>query len=349
MSIKKDILKELRNISHNNRIKLPRDIDFEFEGNTLTMLLKKEAIGVYYSDSKGKPNATNMQEDLAAFEGWAIVIKANWNTECNYKVVIDIPDHEIAELPDPKDVFIRRIVPEIASGHYGRFLFRARKFSEEFEWFGLSDKISKCAEKYDLLLEEYECTNHLPDKEAGDNNRGAEIRAEASFNENPVEIEKLSDKQVLGTVYRQLGTWLESKDGSIQFLTDGHSAIDLWNITNNTLNLFELKSVTRTNKNDKVGIITELFMYMEYCHDMFLKNSRFVPKGWEKDNASGRGYGELVKADIERIRGYFLANKFHPLLTEKAVDLLNTNQSGMEYVKLPEYDLDHILKIRKHS
>lgn len=190
--------------------------------------------------------------------------------------------------------------------------------------------------------------NHLPDEDAGENDH-PEIQAEASFHENPVEIEKLTKKQVVGNVYRQLGIWLESEDGNIQFLTAGRSAIDLWNITDETLNIFELKAVTDTNSNYKVGIITELFMYMEYCRDMFLKDSRFNPRYMDADSTVGRGYEKLVNTDIESIIGYFLSNKYHPLLTKEVVVLLNTNKSGMKFIKLDEYNWEYMIRIRKHN
>lgn len=133
MNIKDDILNTLKKQCPENRIALPRDIDFEFIQNTLIMYLNKTSIGVGYRNSKGKLCYVNMQDDAAAFEGWAVVIKTFWNTECDYNVKIDISDDEMVELPDPKDVFIKKEVSEVSSGHYGRFLYRANKFSEEFD------------------------------------------------------------------------------------------------------------------------------------------------------------------------------------------------------------------------
>lgn len=335
MNIKSIILNELKKQCPGNRIVLPRDIDLEFDQNTLIMYLKKTAI------------KSNMQDDATAFEGWAVVIKSFWKSDCDYNIKIDISDNEMVELPNPREVFVeKKYLEKKESGHYGRFLYRANKFSEEFEWVCLSEKIQKCVDIYEKLLEENKCTNHLPDKDAGENPR-PEIQAEASFHENPAEIEKLTKNQVMGNVYRQLGTWLESEDGNIQFLTAGRSAIDLWNITNDTLNIFELKAVTGSNHNYKVGIITELFMYMEYCRDMFLKDSRFTPRYMDAESTVGRGYGKLVNQDIESIRGYFLSNKYHPLLSKKVVDLLNTNKSGMEYNKLDEYNWEYMIRMRK--
>lgn len=348
MNVKEDIYKTLKKTCPQNRIALPRNIDFKFEDNTLTMFMKKGAIGVGRKLSNGRLRYINMQEDSAAFEGWAIVIKANWNVNNSYYIKIDISDSEMEDLPNPKDVFIQKNVPGISSGHYGRFLYRAKKFSEEYKWFSLSPKIKKCVDIYDLLLEEYKCSNHLPVDDAGVNTH-PEIQAEASFSENPWEIEKLTNNQVKGNVFRQLGTWLESNDGSIQFMTAGRSAIDLWNITNNTLNIFELKAVTKSNSNYKIGIITELFLYMEYCYEMFLINSRFKPRGIGDVFTDGRGYWNLVNAEIENIKGYFLSNRFHPLINSKVIELLNSNQSRMKYIKLPEYDLHHILQIRKNN
>ncbi|MCR4745941.1 MAG: hypothetical protein K5894_12035 [Lachnospiraceae bacterium] len=54
----------------------------------------------------------------------------------------------------------------------------------------------------------------MPDKEVGEN-KHLEIQVEVSFNENPTEAEKITNNQVVGNVYRQLGTWLESEDGRL--------------------------------------------------------------------------------------------------------------------------------------
>ena len=191
MNIKEDILNALKRKCPENRIVLPHGIDFEFIQNTLIMYLKKTAIGVGYRNSKDKLCFVNMQDDAAAFEGWAVIIKTFWNTDCDYNVRIDISDDEMVELPDPKDVFIEKKDSEVSSGHYGRFLYRANKFSEEFDWVCLSEKIKKCVDIYENLLEEYKCMNHLPDEDAGENDH-PEIQAEASFHENPAEIEKLT-------------------------------------------------------------------------------------------------------------------------------------------------------------
>ncbi len=343
LNVKKDILNTLKNEAKDTKrkISLPRDIDFEFLDNTLIMYLKKKAIGIGYKNSKGKLSYTNMQADAAAFEGWAVVIKTYWNKDCDYNVRLDILDSELDELPNPTDVFMNKGTSK-KGGHYGRFLFRASKFSEEYSWFNLSEKIKKSVDIYEQLLKEHKCRNHLPDKDAGVNDH-LEIQIEESFYENPNEIVKITNNKVIGKIYRQLGVWLESDDANIQFLTSGRSAIDLWNITGNTLNVFELKA----GRNYKVGIITELFMYMEYCHDMFLKGARFSPRSMAEDNTLGRGYGKLVNAKIENINGFFLSNKFHPLLTDKVITVLNDNLSGMIYAKLPEYDLEYMLSIKR--
>ncbi len=86
MSVKEDILKALKKECNNNRLTLPRDIDFAFVKETLVINLKKEALGFEYKDSNGRSHHVNMQADLAAFEGWAIVVKASWNKDCDYKV-----------------------------------------------------------------------------------------------------------------------------------------------------------------------------------------------------------------------------------------------------------------------
>jgi hypothetical protein len=351
MDVREEIKKTLQNVY--SRAQLPRDIDFFYEKGRLTLLLGKEAIGFDYFDSKGQKHHRNMQEDKAAFEGWAIVIKAFWKpTDEKYNVSIDISDDVLKELPHPEEVFINKTAEGISAGHYGRFLYRAYKFAEEFNWFELSDKIQRRVNEYRDLLDKYECTNHLPDKEAGIN-KHKEIQAECSFSKHPNELKALCDGLISGDVYRQLGCRLEDKNGKYKFFTGGRSAMDLWNLSDDILNIFELKAVTETSKNRKVGIITELFFYVEYCQDMFGEKNIFTPQVMEASSEKGRGYGILYNAQIRGVRGFFLTNKYHPLIKGKDEDkdnkvlevLKGNNNSKIEFVMLPEYNLKHMLDL----
>lgn len=342
MDIKAEILAALKRVYKNAA--LTKKLDFEYKDSILYMKLNREAVGFDYYDANNKICHANMQEDRAAFEGWAAVIKTYWNNGKDYKIQLCVPSEKNG-LPSPKKVFLEGKNQGISQGHYGRFLYRAGLFANEYEWFELSKEIMDAVSEYNAIIASLQCRNHLPDTEAGVNHH-PEIQAEVAFHKHPEVIEKLTNSIVKGSVYRQLNCWLESADGKIQFLTSGRSAIDLWNVTGKTLNIFELKassaSKSSKSRNYKVGIISELFLYAEYCNDMFAQSAVFDKRPYDGD---GRGYGMLSKAEIDKINAYYLTNHYHPLLTEKVVELLNKNKSGINYIKLPEYDYNYLMSL----
>ncbi len=323
--VKKDILKCLK--THAEGAKLPRNISFTFDGDILHLILSKQ--GVF----------GNMQTDGAAFEGWALIIKTYWNTDEEYKVCIDV-NMQDEKLPDPRKVFSPKSKYK-DKGHYGRFLYRAKHFWEEFDWVKLSPEVQTAVDLYFEKIEKDERTNHLPGDEAGINEH-PEIQMEALFSNHPNELIKLTGDQVKGKVNRQLGCWMESKkDNTLQYFTASRSAMDLWNLTDNTLNIFELKTITEKN-NAKVGILSELFFYMEYCNDLYVNRNGFNPRPGNVDDKNDRGYYLLTQKEIKEVVGYFLTNKYHPLVEAKVVDELNRNRSGIKYVRLKEYNYKYM-------
>ncbi len=343
MKVKKDILNALKKAAPGRAIRLPRDLDFEYSGKTLTITIYDKGVGYGYPNSKGNILHLNMQNDGAAFEGWAIVIRTYWNKSEQYNVKLKAD----CALPNVRETFIEKLHPEVSSGHYGRFLYRAYKFREEFEWFELDEEIEQATNYYmDLVTDkERKVTNHLPKGEAG-NNRKPEIRAEKAFSEHPDELVKITYGRISGDVNRQLNCWLESGDGKYQFLTDGKSAIDLWNMSNSTLHIFELKA----KNNIKVGIISELFFYSEYCTDFYGKYARFESRN-PKDTENVRGYADLyngqTKGKINSVEAYFLADNYHPLVNEETVKTLNANRKQIKYTILKEYNLEKMLSYTK--
>ena len=96
-----------------NNLRLPRDIDFEIIGNNVEMKL--------LADSAGK----NMQEDCAAFEGWALVLK-RW------------AKYESVSLSWDRKNYVKT---DARYGHYQRFLFRAKNFATDFSsWFSIEPR-----------------------------------------------------------------------------------------------------------------------------------------------------------------------------------------------------------------
>ena len=264
----------------------------------------------------------NMQVVGNAFEGWAIAVYLGMDKQYDIKLGVK-GDGKFSFEDYP---------------HMARFLYRAMRFSEQYVWFQLSHDLEIQVKEFKTFLEEGTFVNNVPMQEA---NSIEEADDSIDINENIVES-KLAEKGILsrvlgdeligsGIVYRQLpvGLFKENKSKDTSVFTYGHSAIDLWNINNDTFNVIELKT-----NNRMLGIITEIFFYSNYIYDLLLGKSNFclqAPKG------EFRGYDKLYenKDKVKRIKGILLADdmKYHPCVTEETIGVLSNNKDiEIEYV-----------------
>lgn len=129
LEIQEKIKKEFLLSNKRRNIKIPSGIIFNIAGDTVIMKLSSNAV------------SSNMQKDDGAFEGWALVLK-RWGKYQNVIISWDKPNL-------------------IDNGHYQRFLFRLKNFSQDFNsWFSidkdcqifLDDLKIKQAEKYLLNI-----------------------------------------------------------------------------------------------------------------------------------------------------------------------------------------------------
>ncbi len=274
----------------------------------------------------------NMQVTGNAFEGWAVAIRAVINKTIRMDLIWN----------KKEDIYFDE---NNSNPHFNRFLYRALKFSEQYEWFELSDSLKNDVERFkDFLYKSGNIfTNNVPTKD----NKNEDIE---SLDENYVEKELSKDgildsiirDSVVGKnkVYRQLpvGLFKGEKAKANAIFTHGHSAVDLWNINGDTMNIVELKT-----NNRMIGIVTEIFFYSNYMYDFLVENNSFELGDYEKDV---RGYKEIVekKGEIKKIKGILLADKgnYYPCVTDKVVDVLNGNQNvNISYVKR-EYRINRV-------
>lgn len=330
---KKEMIENLRKNLNNQHLNLPKDIGFTEQEGTLTMELTADAIGL------GK-KPKNMQDDSAAFEGWALALYAH--------------------LPDPKEtmIILKAPIPEsvpsdMGLGHYNRFLYRALRFSEQFRsWFQLAPELSVAAARLKAELGSAKFVNNFPEYGAGE--RGTlENKVEALLaGDNGLlrSIASAADCTIGGNpIFRQLpvGLFREEKSNSTHFFSGGKSAIDLWTECGDTISIFELKA-----QNKKIGMVTELYFYANYIYDMFCRGGcpSFLPSIGKEQH---RGYSALLGSDGEKIhehvQAFFLYddNHIHPLISEEVVNILNQGAEQIQYARL-SYGLESILKQRDH-
>ncbi|MCR5746905.1 MAG: hypothetical protein K6G03_04295 [Lachnospiraceae bacterium] len=275
-----------------------------------------------------KVQGKNMQIDGNAFEGWAIATRVCTNG----RVILDV---------DKKFTFDRYI----GKGHLCRFLYRAMRFSQQYsEWFALSDYLKSEVDKFEQYLKSGKYVNNVGKKDAGDKGKYDDENAvEAKLAEDGVLRKVIKSIDIgAGKVYRQLpvGLFSERVAKETSVFTRGKSAIDLWNIDCDEINIVELKT-----KNKMIGIITEIFFYCNYIYDFVREERLFslsaIPKG--KDNH--RGYEEIVDSKIRKVNGIMLADydNYHPWVNEESLDVLNKNNNSDLNYYLDNYHLKIVI------
>ena len=235
-----------------------------------------------------------MQTDNAAFEGWAICLKAS--------------------LPELIEKVCLKWTPPASGGslHYSRFLYRAVRFSEAYDWFSISDTLQGVIERFKDNLNDL--TNNFGNKEPSEpNSRGEKYLEYMIVHKHASEFKKNFDLEYFN---HQLPVGVKQNGQS--FFTGKASAIDLWGLKGNAISIFELKF-----NNKMVGIISELFLYTCIIRDMILNtitppNCKCCKRECEKEL-----YSRI--SNIAEIQAYMLSEVYHPLVTQHAIDLMNTN------------------------
>ena len=318
-----------------------------------------DQIGIGVEDNA--KDEDNMQSDGACFEGWAAVLYT-YGLEKEGTIFLDegIDGFDPDKVKDPEYIY--------QNPHYGRFLYRALRFSEQYEWFKLEGKLKKAVDNFKKYLDSHIFMNNVPADECHISSKDkpdSENAIEMKFAETANGMEKLInllELKKIGEVHRQLPVGLFDKNKSSaphskkeseqvnSVFPGGKAAIDLWTISGDTFYMLELKNA----KNKKVGAITEMFFYSNYIYDLFVKsqtNPHFAVREERKKNDDNklalkdyRGYGELLDKSksktIKNVKGFLLLdnNGVHPLITKDVLKVLNDNNvSGISYG-------DHVLK-----
>ena len=300
----------------------PKDIflNYDVPHKNLVMTLTKEAAGF--------SNPINMQDNRACFEAWCLIIKAK-ASDSDLKIELDVKDITEADYDGnlPKN------------GHLGRFLYRILKFREQYkDWFKLSEKLENLKDKFKTYLDSHTFVTSAPDKEANDNlddlKNNLESYIEYVFWDSyraQRDILKLDRGAIVG---RQLPVSLfeGTKLNTNGVFTWGKSAVDFWALDGDTINVYELKV-----NNPMVGIITEIFFYSNYIHDVFIAGNLNHTKGMvsHKTDVQLRNYDKITG---KKVQGIMISNRrdddkgWHTSLDEltrrKITDIMNTNDTA---------------------
>lgn len=305
MNNKENVLNKLKETTKIKSLKFPTYLDITEANGVVTLSMKaikreKQSYGVL----------ANMQQDDAAFEGWAICMKA---VVPEWKFMLDW------EFPEDKK-----------SGHYQRFLYRAKRFSTLYKsWFTIADQGLEEIERL-LLIKDPDAVKYILNAPSGDPERTNDAEhSPENLIENiiiktqPHELNSLFNVK---KYHRQLpvGLFLDSVAMKNAIFTHGKSAIDIWGISEDkTLVIFELKALGNT----KIGAISELFFYAMVMRDE-------QEKHFHRESNKELGISETTT-----VKAMILAEYVHPLINNpKVFELLNQpckEQVEFGYVRIP--------------
>ena len=311
----------------------PKSIELAYTSPKLVMTLTKEAAGF--------SNPINMQDTRACFEAWCLIIKAKTEEqkkEPKLEIVLDVKEITVADY-DGK-------LPK--NGHWGRFLYRILKFSEQYkDWFKLSHDLGEIKEKFKNYLDSNKFVTSAPDKEPKEDiaNYNLESYVEYLFCDSISAQKDILNLPSRTTIDRQLPVSLfegtKPSTTNVVF-TRGKSAIDFWAVDGDTINVYELKS-----DNPMVGIITEIFFYSNYVHDVFISKSLDHGKGSvEIEDGTYRSYDKIKG---KQVKGIMLSNSnrkgWHsslvPPIRTAIEKIMNANgMSGAIQYEFLEYQLN---------
>ena len=235
---------------------------------------------------------SNMQTDKAAFEGWALALKARG--DCDNIILKFNPYIKGA---------LQFVNLDKEQQHYMRFLYRVSKFSNQMKrWFSVDSSNKKIIDKFERQFYNINKLNNIPSGPSAFNPaKGKEHVVEKIFvscvdQKKKIDINfELFDQLPIGIFNGVVAR--NSKIFNTGFF-------DLWGIENNRLQLFELK----IPGNNKIGIISELFFYANVASDLLNSTNNFLLNSKTTEH---RGYKNLLNKEIKNIDAYFLVSSVH--------------------------------------
>ncbi|WP_019230565.1 hypothetical protein [Sedimentibacter sp. B4] len=251
-----------------------------------------------------------MQKDVSAFEGWALIFKANLG---EYIDIVTLNWNKYDEPTDKSKEEWR---------HFNRFLYRVDKFEKLYsDWF----KAETQNNSWEKQVKNEGWSSLVLNKE-GDRKLSEEEEKFSLDNEHEIEeYFKKNDKLKIelkkygieiDEVKNQfpIGIFNGKVEKSNYIFTGGKSAIDLYGMDekNKSFNIFELKGYN----NIKIGILSELFFYSSIIRDAIDGNIEF---------------GEHKNIENYKLNAFFLVQVLHPLITENVIKLLNVSNKRIEY------------------
>lgn len=322
---------------------LPAGITFNQEGDDcVQLLLSERATGLAETAS------LNMQADAAAFEAWALILHVNSGIKTIRLGLQSDVSKALLKLTDTFPLSKKY-------GHYNRFLYRLMKFQQQYGWFQIANTdLAEAVSKFEQALDKEAFCNNRPMNKAEPDPSNLESRVEAAFADsagnksagpNLLRELTLAHNVKIGPIYRQLpvGLFKETKSTDNSVFTAGHSAIDLWSLSQGTdpeIVIYELKA-----GNQMAGIITELMFYANYMYDMYIEENSFQSEDPGDEKIRGYHYLYSAQNSLTGVRAFMLTDKLHPQITDEVLAAMNSNDPSrkIRYGRI-DYASDIVVK-----
>jgi len=284
------------------RVRLPSDIKFSEYGETAFM--EMSAAGA----------TANMQEDRAAFEAWALCLNAHGYEKVELSLIGTVETDNL---------------------HYQRFLYRALRFTQGFNWFHLSDTLKSETERFEKEKLSGKLLINIPVQEADSKAYNRESQAERWLVGHPNYLnEQLGTK--IERFFHQLpvGLFQDQISSNTRVFPGAAAAIDIWGLDGNTFHVVELK----VGGNKSLGVLSELFFYGCFMRDVLCRWNLYT-KAANKLNTF-RGFDRLQKANVNRVVAHILTESLHPQLHSAFAEL---KHCSLENLKFENYKQDKTL------
>ncbi len=222
--------------------------------------------------------------------------------------------------------------------HYRRAIYRALCFQECFDWVTIElpdDEIANETQKE--ILGNSWVINYPNTK------RTTECIDKKENPERWLEQEILSiwsnKNESFDNCNKQfpMGLFFKEKAKKNARTPNNQSKCDLWSIKDNLWTIYELK----TSNNKPVGIISELFFYVNVAKDLIEKRVTFEDKALKSPRSGKELYTKILANKITDIKGVFLATTLHPLFEkqkQEIIKMLSNNKRGILFDVKPVSD-----------
>lgn len=212
-------------------------------------------------------------------------------------------------------------------------------FKQAYSWFNIAEDRIPEVNKMQKLLESKTIVVNFPQRDCNpvtDPNKKPEAVLERKLVELWKKTSPVTDEQL------PVGLFRNGKVSKENTLTPrGASQIDLWQLDNDTMRIYELK----VKGNEAIGIISELMFYVCTIKNIVDGLIKYPDVSNVK---SYRHFKDFVNAvtnkDIKSVIGYFTAPRLHPLLespmlNDTILEILNANSFD---IRFEIYNISHL-------